>query len=377
MRDETTVERGGLVAVNALRPLNDRGVLARWQKYLPVSAATPFISLNEGSTPLIHSPKLSAIAHAEVYLKYEGLNPTGSFKDRGMTVALSKAVEAGAKAVICASTGNTSAAAAAYAARAGVSCIVLLPAGKIAFGKLAQAFMYGARVVAIDGNFDDALRLVREIGATEPIAIVNSINPFRLEGQKTAAFEIVDELGDAPDFHLLPVGNAGNISAYWLGYEEFHRCGRSQRRPRMIGFQAAGAAPIFHKRVIEKPETVASAIRIGNPASWELATNAITQSGGAIDIVTDEEILSAQSWLAMHEGIFVEPASAAGIAGLFKSFDQRRANERRFPPVPTGSRIVCTVTGHGLKDPDVAKEQCGSVTPARADKDEILRIIAG
>lgn len=377
MRDETTVERGGPVAVNALRPLNDRGVLARWQKYLPVSAATPFISLNEGSTPLIHSPKLSAIADAEVYLKYEGLNPTGSFKDRGMTVALSKAVEAGAKAVICASTGNTSAAAAAYAARAGVSCIVLLPAGKIAFGKLAQAFMYGARVVAIDGNFDDALRLVREIGATEPIAIVNSINPFRLEGQKTAAFEIVDELGDAPDFHLLPVGNAGNISAYWLGYEEFHRCGRSRRRPRMIGFQAAGAAPIFHKRVIEKPETVASAIRIGNPASWELATNAIAQSGGAIDIVTDDEILAAQSWLAMHEGIFVEPASAAGIAGLFKSFDQRRANERRFPPVPTGSRIVCTVTGHGLKDPDVAKEQCGSVTPARADKAEILRIIAG
>jgi threonine synthase len=279
--------------------------------------------------------------------------------------------------VICASTGNTSAAAAAYAARAGISCIVLLPAGKIAFGKLAQAFMYGARVVAIEGNFDDALRLVREIGATEPIAVVNSINPFRLQGQKTAAFEIIDELGDAPDFHLLPVGNAGNITAYWLGYDEFHRCRRAQRRPRMVGFQAAGAAPIFRNHVIDKPETVASAIRIGNPASWKLAVDAIAQSGGAIDVVTDAEILAAQSWLATHEGIFVEPASAAGIAGLFKSFDPRRENERRFPDVPAGSRIVCTLTGHGLKDPDVAREQCGSVLPAPAEKKEILRIIAG
>ena len=359
------------------RPLNDRGVIARWREYLPVSEATPFISLNEGSTPLIHSEKLSGYANADVFLKYEGLNPTGSFKDRGMTVALSKAVEAGAKAVICASTGNTSAAAAAYAARAGISCIVLLPAGKIAFGKLAQAFMYGARVVAIDGNFDEALRLVREIGATEPIAVVNSINPFRLQGQKTAAFEIIDELGDAPDFHVLPVGNAGNITAYWLGYAEFHRCHRAQRQPRMIGFQAAGAAPIFHEQIVEKPETVASAIRIGNPASWKQAADAIAQSGGAIDIVTDDEILAAQSWLATHEGIFVEPASAAGIAGLFKSFDPGRAEERRFPAVPPGSRIVCTLTGHGLKDPDVAKEQCGAVLPARAEKNEILRIIAG
>src|SRR5688572_9480335 len=287
------------------RPLFDRGVLSRWREFLPVTDATPFISLNEGSTPLIHSRKLSDRVGrgCEVFIKYEGLNPTGSFKDRGMTVALSKAVEDGAQAVICASTGNTSAAAAAYAARAGITCIVLLPAGKIAFGKLAQAFMYGAKVVAIEGNFDDALRLVREIGATEPIAVVNSINPFRLEGQKTAAFEIVDELGDAPDFHLLPVGNAGNISAYWLGYEEFHRCGRAHRRPRMIGFQAAGAAPIFHDRVIDQPETVASAIRIGNPASWKLATQAIKESGGAIDVVTDAEILAAQSWLATQEGI--------------------------------------------------------------------------
>ncbi|MES2572834.1 MAG: threonine synthase, partial [Verrucomicrobiota bacterium] len=303
------------------RPLNDRGVIARWQKYLPVSDATPFVSLNEGSTPLIHSPKLSARVGrgCQFYIKYEGLNPTGSFKDRGMTVALSKAVEEGAKAVICASTGNTSAAAAAYAARAGITCVVLLPAGKIAFGKLAQAFMYGAKVVAIDGNFDAALHLVREIGETEPIAIVNSINPHRLQGQKTAAFEIVEELGDAPDFHVLPVGNAGNISAYWLGYQEFHQLGKASQAPRMVGFQAAGSAPIYHDRVIENPDTIATAIRIGNPASWEYATAAITNSGGAIDIVTDEEILAAQKWLAANEGIYVEPASAAGIAGIFKS----------------------------------------------------------
>ncbi|MDB6154538.1 MAG: thrC [Chthoniobacteraceae bacterium] len=357
------------------RPLNDRGVIARWQQYLPVSDATPFVSLNEGSTPLIHSPKLSAKVGrgCEFYIKYEGLNPTGSFKDRGMTVAISKAIEEGAEAVICASTGNTSAAAAAYAARAGVTCVVLLPAGKIAFGKLAQAFMYGAKVVAIDGNFDDALRLVREIGETEPIAIVNSINPYRLQGQKTAAFEIVEELGDAPDFHVLPVGNAGNISAYWMGYQEFHQLGKASRAPRMIGFQASGSAPIFHNKVIENPDTIATAIRIGNPASWEYATAAVTNSNGAIDIVTDEEILSAQMWLASNEGIYVEPASAAGIAGIFKSLDPARAAERRFPEIPEGSRIVCTVTGHGLKDPDVAKEQCGSVIPAPAEKNEILR----
>ncbi len=360
------------------RPLNDRGVIARWQKYLPVSDATPFVSLNEGSTPLIHSPKLSARVGrgCQFYIKYEGLNPTGSFKDRGMTVALSKAVEEGAKAVICASTGNTSAAAAAYAARAGITCVVLLPAGKIAFGKLAQAFMYGAKVVAIDGNFDAALHLVREIGETEPIAIVNSINPHRLQGQKTAAFEIVEELGDAPDFHVLPVGNAGNISAYWLGYQEFHQLGKASQAPRMVGFQAAGSAPIYHDRVIENPDTIATAIRIGNPASWEYATAAITNSGGAIDIVTDEEILAAQKWLAANEGIYVEPASAAGIAGIFKSLDPARAGDRRFPEIPEGSRIVCTVTGHGLKDPDVAKELCGSVIPAKAEKGEILRLIA-
>ncbi len=360
-----------------LRPLCDRGVMARWQEFLPVTDATPFVSLNEGSTPLVHSPKLSAKVgrDCEVFIKYEGLNPTGSFKDRGMTVALSKAVEAGSQAVICASTGNTSAAAAAYAARASVTCIVLLPAGKIAFGKLAQAFMYGAKVVAIDGNFDDALRLVREIGETEPIAIVNSINPFRLEGQKTAAFEIIEVLGDAPDVHVLPVGNAGNISAYWMGYSEFHRLGRATKLPKMAGFQAAGSAPIFHGRVIEKPETVATAIRIGNPASWELATNAIQESSGSIDIVTDAEILSAQQWLAANEGVFVEPASAASIAGLFKSLD--KTSPARFPEIAAGSRIVCTVTGHGLKDPDIARDQCGSVIPAKAERSEILRLIAG
>jgi threonine synthase len=363
--------------LNVFRPLNDRGVIARWGKYLPVTNSTPVISLNEGSTPLIHSPKLSArVGRAcEVYLKYEGLNPTGSFKDRGMTLALSKAVEAGSQAVICASTGNTSAAAAAYAARAGVSCIVLLPAGKIAFGKLAQAFMYGAKVVSIEGNFDDALRLVREIGQTEPIAIVHSINPHRLQGQKTAAFEIIEDLGDAPDFHLLPVGNAGNISAYWIGYQEFALRGKATRRPKMIGFQAAGAAPIFHGRVVENPETVASAIRIGNPASWETASSAIKSSEGSIDIVTDHEILAAQRWLATNEGIFVEPASAASIAGLLKSLDESRAKERRMPAIPEQSRIVCTVTGHGLKDPDVAKDQCGAVIPAKAEKSEILRLI--
>ena len=353
--------------------------MARWREFLPITDATPFVSLNEGSTPLIYSPKLSARVGrgCEVFIKYEGLNPTGSFKDRGMTMALSKAVEAGAQAVICASTGNTSAAAAAYAARASIACIVLLPAGKIAFGKLAQAFMYGARVVAIDGNFDDALRLVREIGETEPIAIVNSINPYRLEGQKTASFEIIEVLGDAPDIHVLPVGNAGNISAYWMGYREFHKLGRSTKLPKMAGFQAAGSAPIFHGKVIAKPDTIATAIRIGNPASWELANAAIRDSGGSIDIVTDAEILFAQQWLASNEGIFVEPASAASIAGLFKCLGAEPCGACVFPHIAEGSKIVCTVTGHGLKDPDIAREQCGSVIPAKADKTEILRLIAG
>ena len=357
--------------------LYDRGVIAKWRQFLPVTDATPIVSLNEGSTPLIHSPRLGAIVGrgCEVFVKYEGLNPTGSFKDRGMTMAISKAVEGGAKAVICASTGNTSAAAAAYAARAGITSIVLLPAGKIALGKLAQAFMYGAKVVAIEGNFDDALRLVREIGETEPIAIVNSINPFRLEGQKTAAFEIVEALGDAPDLHIMPVGNAGNISAYWMGYREFHRIGRASKLPVMLGFQAAGSAPIYYNRVIEQPETVATAIRIGNPASWDLAVSAMRESCGAVDIVTDAQILEAQYWLARSEGLFVEPASAASIAGLMKCTGGERCAGCPLPRIPDGARIVCTVTGHGLKDPDIAKDRISGIVTASADKRAILDIL--
>jgi len=346
-------------------PLHDRGVISRFRQYLPVTDATPVISLNEGSTPLIHSPRLSEKAGAEVFIKYEGLNPTCSFKDRGMTVAISKAVENKARTVICASTGNTSAAAAAYAARAGIQCAVLLPAGKIATGKLVQAYLYGATVIAIRGNFDDALHLVRELGGIPGIEIVNSINPHRIEGQKTAAFEIIEELGDAPDIHILPVGNAGNITAYWKGYGEFHKLGRSQTLPRMMGFQAAGSAPIFHNRIIEQPNTVATAIRIGNPAGWQGASTALSASGGAIDIVTDEEILAAQHWLACHEGIFVEPASAASVAGLFKLGR------------PPARRIVLTVTGHGLKDPDTAMTT-GDYHPIDSEPDlEAVRSILG
>ena len=337
-------------------PLHDRGVISRFRRYLPITDATPVISLNEGSTPLIHSPRLSERAGAEVYVKYEGLNPTGSFKDRGMTVALSKALEQGAGTVICASTGNTSAAAAAYAARAGILCAVLLPAGRIATGKLVQAYLYGAKVIAISGNFDDAFRLVRELGQLEGIAIVNSINPDRIEGQKTAAFEIIEELGEAPDLHILPVGNAGNITAYWKGYREFYQLGRSTLLPRMLGFQAAGSAPIFHNKIIESPNTVATAIRIGNPASWRGATAAVAESHGSINIVTDQEILAAQSWLAKNEGLFVEPASAASVAGLFQLGE-------------TGvRRIVITVTGHGLKDPDTAMTT-GDYHPVEVEAD--------
>src|SRR5436189_3060515 len=295
-----------------------RGVIEHYREYLPVSESTPIISLGEGDTPLIYSSRLSKRIGrgCDVFVKNEGVNPTCSFKDRGMTVAVSKATEHRASALICASTGNTSASAAAYAARAGISCVVILPAGKIATGKLLQAFAYGAKTIAIDGNFDDALRIVRELGETGGFTIVNSINPNRIAGQKTAAFEIVDDLGDAPDLHLLPVGNAGNITAYWAGYREYRARERSTKLPAMIGFQAAGSAPIFNNQIIEKPETIASAIRIGNPASWKQACAAIAESRGAIDIVSDAEILAAQSWLAKHEGIFIETASAAAIAGL-------------------------------------------------------------
>ncbi len=355
----------------------DTGVISRYRQHLPVTDTTPVVSLNEGSTPLIYCPSLSARVGRDcsVYVKYEGLNPTGSFKDRGMTMAISKAVENGARAVICASTGNTSAAAAAYAARAGLECVVLLPAGKIARGKLAQAFMYGARVVAIDGNFDDALRLVREIGQNDIVAIVNSINPHRLQGQKTAAFEIIDSLTDAPDIHILPVGNAGNISAYWMGYQEFHAAGRATKLPRMVGFQAAGSAPIFHKRIIDSPETLATAIRIGNPASWALAETAISDSGGCIDIVSDEEILAAQQWLAAKEGIFVEPASAASIAGFFKCLSNEPCAACPVARIAPGSVIVCTVTGHGLKDSEAVDRHGFQAIPAPADKDAVMQVL--
>jgi threonine synthase len=352
-----------------------RGVIEHYREYLPVTKSTPILSLGEGNTPLVFCPYLSKRIDRFVFVKNEGLNPTGSFKDRGMTLAVSKAMEQNATALICASTGNTSASAAAYAARAGISCVVILPAGKIATGKLLQAFVHGAKVVAIDGNFDDALRLVRELGESGDFAIVNSTNPHRIAGQKTAAFEIVDVLDDAPDFHLLPVGNAGNITAYWAGYREYHVVGRSTKLPAMIGFQAAGAAPIFYNRVVETPETVATAIRIGNPASWKQAHAAITESHGAIDIVNDEEIVAAQMWLAHHEGIFVEPASAASIAGLFKCCDSKEA---AYPvqKIPRQSRIVCTVTGHGLKDPDVVAAQMKALKSVPATANDV-RCAAG
>jgi threonine synthase len=351
------------------------GVIERYRKYLPVTERTPIVSLNEGSTPLIHSPRLSALVgkSRRVFLKHEGLNPTGSFKDRGMTVAVSKAVESGARLLICASTGNTSASAAAYAARAGVRCAVLLPAGKIAMGKLAQAFIHGARVIALDGNFDQCLGLVRELAAEPGIAVVNSINPGRLEGQKTAAFEVVDVLGDAPHLHILPVGNAGNTAAYWKGYCEYHVAGLTNRLPRMFGFQAAGAAPIYYKRVIERPETAASAIRIGNPASWTLAKTAFAESNGAIDIVTDEQIFAAQRWLASEEGLFVEPASAAAIAGLLKYC--KSESESPLRDLPEHALIVCTLTGHGLKDVAAVLDRGVEPIAAAPEKEAMLRIL--
>jgi threonine synthase len=335
-----------------------RGVIGRYRSHLPVSEATPIVTLGEGSTPLVFAPRLSERIECRVFIKCEGLNPTGSFKDRGMTVAVSKAVEHGSKALICASTGNTSASAAAYAARAGIRCAVILPAGKIASGKLVQAIAHGAHIVSINGNFDDALRIVRQLGKDSEFAIVNSINPNRIAGQKTAAFETIDELGDAPDIHILPLGNAGNLTAYAGGYSEYKQLGKSHGLPRMIGIQAEHAAPVFHRRVIEKPETIASAIRIGNPASWEAAQRAIDDSGGAVEIVTDREILEAQSWLAQTEGIFVEPASAAPIAGLFKL-----AREKPRDLIPKDATVVCTCTGHGLKDPEIVSAKFSHTAP--------------
>src|SRR5437868_6713127 len=320
-----------------------RGLIKEYREFLPVSDATPVVTLLEGATPLVPAPRLSERVGATVYLKYEGLNPTGSFKDRGMTVAISKAAEEGAKAVVCASTGNTSASAAAYAARAGLTCAVLIPDGYIALGKLAQALIHGARVLQVRGNFDDALRIVRELGDREPVTVVNSINPYRIEGQKTGAFEVVDALGDAPEVHCIPVGNAGNVTAVWKGYKEYERDGLATRVPRMLGWQAAGAAPLVSGEPVPHPETIASAIRIGNPASWDGAIAARDESGGHIGAITDMAILDAYRFLAAAEGVFVEPASAASVAGLFAAVDDGR--------VEPGETVVCTVTGHGLKDP--------------------------
>jgi len=355
---------------NELKKSWGRGVIARYRNYLPVSEATPIITLGEGSTPLVFAPRLSERIDCRVLIKCEGLNPTGSFKDRGMTVAVSKAVERGSQALICASTGNTSASAAAYAARAGISCAVILPAGKIASGKLVQAIAHGARIVSINGNFDEAMRIVREFGNEGEFALVNSINPDRIAGQKTAAFETIDELGDAPDIHILPLGNAGNLTAYAAGYCEYKQLGKSRGLPRMIGIQAEHAAPIFYRRMIEQPETIASAIRIGNPASWEAAQRAIDDSGGAVDIVTDREILEAQSWLAQREGIFVEPASAAPVAGLFKMWREKRRNL-----IPKGATVVCTCTGHGLKDPEIVSAKFSEIAPVAPDIEAVRQAI--
>ncbi len=330
-----------------------RGVIDAYRDRLPLTDATPNITLYEGNTPLMPARVLSDRMGCEVFLKVEGLNPTGSFKDRGMTVAISHAAEEGAEAVICASTGNTSASAAAYAARAGMLCVVLVPRGKIALGKLAQALVHGARLLQVDGNFDDCLALASKLAMDYPVSLVNSVNDYRVEGQKTAAFEIVDALGDAPDIHCLPVGNAGNISAYWQGYVEYADDGPAAKRPRMFGFQAAGAAPIVLGHVVDEPSTIATAIRIGNPASWTKAERARDESGGRIDAVTDREILAAYRLLARQEAVFVEPASAASVAGLLKSHTAGL--------IEPGQRIVCTLTGNGLKDPDWAIS--GSAAP--------------
>ncbi len=362
------------------------GLINRYRDRLPVSAKTPVISLNEGNTPLIELVNLPKKIRRDVRIlaKFEGLNPTGSFKDRGMTMAVSKAVEAGARAIICASTGNTSAAAAAYAARAGITCFVLIPEGQIALGKLSQAMMHGSVVIQIRGNFDDGMRLVQEVAQNMPVNIVNSINPFRLQGQKTIAFEVIEALGDAPDYHALPVGNAGNISAHWMGYSEavgkntescshcHGNCGYltkplATRRPIMVGYQAAGAAPFLRGAMVDQPDTVATAIRIGHPVSWKLAWAAKNESGGWFNECSDEEILRAQKLLAETEGIFCEPASAASIAGLIKDLERSVIGE--------GSTIVCTLTGHGLKDPDSAIAQSSKPFLVDATRDAIEAVI--
>ncbi|ABF46546.1 threonine synthase [Deinococcus geothermalis DSM 11300] len=342
------------------------GLIERYREYLPVTARTPALSLHEGNTPLVPAPKLSARLGVDLYLKYEGLNPTGSFKDRGMVMAVAKAVEDGADTIICASTGNTSASAAAYAARSGLKCIVLIPDGNIALGKLAQAMAYGARIIAINGNFDAALKLVRQISAEHPIALVNSVNPYRLEGQKTAAFEIVDVLGRAPDILALPVGNAGNISAYWKGFREYQDAGKNSNLPRMWGFQAEGAAPLVRGAIVDEPQTLATAIRIGNPASADLARAAVQESGGLFDLASDDEIMHAYNLVA-QEGIFCEPASATPVAGLLKLHAAGR--------LTPGQTVVAVLTGNGLKDPDAALRAVEAPRVVEASIERVLESI--
>lgn len=338
-----------------------KGIIHEYRERLPVSATTPIVTLAEGGTPLVYACTISELVGAEVWLKFEGANPTGSFKDRGMTMAISVAAERGAKAVICASTGNTSASAAAYASKAGMISGVLIPQGKIAMGKLAQAIVHGASILQIEGNFDDCLNVARDLSERYPIELVNSVNPVRIEGQKTASFEIVDSLGFAPDIHCLPVGNAGNITAYWRGYREYYADGACTSLPHMWGFQAEGAAPIVRGEIVRDPETLATAIRIGNPASWEAAISARDESSGLIEMVSDDEILSAYRHIARYEGLFCEPASAASVAGLLRMHASGK--------VPKGARIVCTLTGNGLKDPQWALDAAPDpvVIPVSAD----------
>ena len=345
------------------------GVIKRYREFLPATEKTPVIALIEVDTHLIELKRIPNLLGIDlkIYVKHEGLNPTASFKDRGMTMAISKAVEEGSKAVMCASTGNTSASAAAYAARAGIKAIVIIPKGAIALGKLVQALMHNALVFALEGNFDDALEIVREITSNYPVTLVNSINPYRIEGQKTAAFEICDALGFAPDYHCIPVGNAGNITAYWKGYTEYFNAGKTSQKPKMMGFQAEGAAPIVLNRVVKDPKTVATAIKIGNPARWKDAVNALKESGGYINTVSDDEILEAYKLLAKEEGIFVEPASAASLAGLIKYYPEGIFEK--------GKTVVCTCTGHGLKDPDIAIKSAPQPVTVPKNIEKIVKII--
>lgn len=339
-----------------------QGLLSEYKSYLPVNENTPLLTLNEGNTPLVKLDNLSKQFGIEAYAKIEGANPTGSFKDRGMVMAMAKAIESGSKTVICASTGNTSAAASAYAAKAGLRSIIVIPEGKIAQGKMAQAVMYGAEIYSIKGNFDDALRIVRKLGEQDDITLVNSVNPYRIEGQKTAAFEVCDALGKAPDYLFIPVGNAGNITAYWKGFKEYNEK-KQTGLPKMMGYEASGAAAIVHDRIFENPETIGTAIRIGNPASWKQAVAAREESGGIIDEITDDQMLEAYKWMAANEGIFAEPASNSSVAGLFKALKNNQ--------VKPGSQVVCVLTGNGLKDPNTAIDH-SEIKPAVLENDEAL-----